>query len=92
MQLFLIWLLVGVAVSAIHLMFFLPAVRIRAAIPRRLYVVFVTVATAPLALALYLSMGLAEWLETASPRAGAKEFWENLEGQYEATLEAWNGR
>lgn len=92
MQFFLLWLLAGVVVFSVHVTFFLPAVRIRAAIPRRLYVVFVTVVTAPLALALHISTGLMEWIETASPSAGLREFRESLQEQYESTLEAWHGR
>lgn len=92
MTFLLIWYFAGVILSLAHLAFFLDIGHIRAAIPRRIYIVAATLVTLPLAASLYVVMAFSEWLDTASPRAGWRELRENVRGQYESTLEAWHGR
>lgn len=92
MQFLLLWLLAGV-VASIFQMLFMPTIsHIRAAIPRRIYLAGLTIATAPLVLAFFLTMAFTEWLETASLRAAWVELRENLECHHEGIVEAWHGR
>lgn len=92
MQFLLYWLLIGLLASIFQLLF-MPAIgRIRAAIPRRIYLVAIAVATVPLALLLYLTMAFMEWMETASLADAWAELRENVLGHYEGFLEAWHGR
>lgn len=92
MQLILLWLLFGVFLSIAQVMFMPPISTIRGAVPRRLYLLLASVATAPHAALLYLTMGFMEWMDTADVGAGLKEVGDNFSGHIDGFLEAWHGR
>ena len=89
----LIWLLIGVFALCLHLLFGpLPVSGIKAAIPRRAYLVGLHVVSSPAILALFASGAITVFLETASIRSAWGDFVGSIVGHWDDARGAWHGR